>query len=273
MDKVVIALLLAISAFGQSYNPPSGGGSSGAASVTNSDGTLTISPTTGNVVSSLNLANANTWTAAQSYTAQMIHSMAGAASTSPLYLTGAPYSAGNATTNFPLLYMNTSGANAVTTFSTSGTMLGINTLSSFSGYFIDVYKNATEVFHISNSGGVISSGGGSFGGTMTAASFTATGTLPSITNNTGTVAFANTSPNYGAVLQAGELVSSTSGTVNFTLTFGTAANHRWVCFFEDETTRADTIGSVQSTAPTQQNLTITGTTVSGDIISYFCWPH
>ena len=36
-------------------------------SVTNSDSTLTISPTTGAVVASLNLAHANTWTATQTY--------------------------------------------------------------------------------------------------------------------------------------------------------------------------------------------------------------
>jgi hypothetical protein len=45
--------------------------SSGAAgsvtSVTNSDGTLTISPTTGAVVASLALGNANTWTGAQTF--------------------------------------------------------------------------------------------------------------------------------------------------------------------------------------------------------------
>jgi len=40
-------------------------GSFGVSSVTNSDGTLNISPTTVDVVASLNLANANTWTAAQ----------------------------------------------------------------------------------------------------------------------------------------------------------------------------------------------------------------
>lgn len=44
-----------------------GGGGGGVSSVTNSDGTLTISPTTGAVVASLNLGNANTWTAAQSF--------------------------------------------------------------------------------------------------------------------------------------------------------------------------------------------------------------
>src|SRR3984885_502558 len=41
---------------------------SGPASVANSDGTLTISPTTGAVVASLALGHANTWTAAQTFT-------------------------------------------------------------------------------------------------------------------------------------------------------------------------------------------------------------
>jgi hypothetical protein len=44
-----------------------GGSSGGVSSVTNSDGTLTISPTTGPVVASLNLAKANTWTNTQTF--------------------------------------------------------------------------------------------------------------------------------------------------------------------------------------------------------------
>jgi len=39
----------------------------GVSSITNADGTLTISPTTGDVVASLNLGNANTWTALQTF--------------------------------------------------------------------------------------------------------------------------------------------------------------------------------------------------------------
>lgn len=50
-------------------------------SVSNSDGTLTISPTTGAVVASLNLANANTWTAKQTFRAGTA-----SAATAPLYL-------------------------------------------------------------------------------------------------------------------------------------------------------------------------------------------
>lgn len=44
-----------------------GSGSGGVTSVSNSDSTLTISPTTGAVVASLALGHANTWTAAQSH--------------------------------------------------------------------------------------------------------------------------------------------------------------------------------------------------------------
>lgn len=47
---------------------PCGSGGGGAvSSVSNSDGTLTISPTTGAVVGSINHAHANTWTAAQTF--------------------------------------------------------------------------------------------------------------------------------------------------------------------------------------------------------------
>ncbi len=47
------------------YTTPAGGG--GVTSVSNSDSTLTISPTSGAVVASLNLGNANTWTALQTF--------------------------------------------------------------------------------------------------------------------------------------------------------------------------------------------------------------
>lgn len=45
----------------------SSGSGGGASSVSNVDGTLTISPTTGAVVASLNLGHANTWTATQTF--------------------------------------------------------------------------------------------------------------------------------------------------------------------------------------------------------------
>ena len=48
-------------------SPCGSGGGGNVTSVTNNDGTLTISPTTGAVVASLNLGNANTWTATQTF--------------------------------------------------------------------------------------------------------------------------------------------------------------------------------------------------------------
>lgn len=50
------------------WNPPSSG-SGAVTSVSNSNGTLTISPTTGAVVASLNVSHANTWTAIQTFNA------------------------------------------------------------------------------------------------------------------------------------------------------------------------------------------------------------
>ena len=44
-------------------------GTFGVASISNTDGTLTILPTTGNVTASLNLSHANTWTGAQTFNA------------------------------------------------------------------------------------------------------------------------------------------------------------------------------------------------------------
>lgn len=53
---------------GTTWTPQAGGGGGGGAvsSVSNSNSTLTISPTTGAVVASLNLSRANTWLADQS---------------------------------------------------------------------------------------------------------------------------------------------------------------------------------------------------------------
>ena len=61
-----LPLLFPLSAFGPIGGNGNGGGSGGAvSSVSNSDGTLTVSPTTGDVVASLNLGHANIFTAGQ----------------------------------------------------------------------------------------------------------------------------------------------------------------------------------------------------------------
>jgi hypothetical protein len=99
-----------------------------------------------------------------------------AASTSALTITGAPYTAGTATTNFPNLYLN-DGA-APTTFSTAGTEIGINAPSGFTGNLLDAHINgAGSVFSVS------STGAGTFG----AAGGTPTISLLGSTSGTATI--------------------------------------------------------------------------------------
>lgn len=59
---------ITVGSSGLTYVEVSGGGAS-VTSVANSDSTLTISPTTGNVVASLNLAHTNTWSVLQNFAA------------------------------------------------------------------------------------------------------------------------------------------------------------------------------------------------------------
>lgn len=78
---------------------PSGGGT-GISSVSNSDGTLTISPTTGAVVASLNLGNANTWTGLQT----ILQAGIGAVSTDGLVLSNTTAAAAGAQQWSPRLH-------------------------------------------------------------------------------------------------------------------------------------------------------------------------
>lgn len=70
---------------------PCGSGSGAVNSISNSDGTLTISPTTGVVVASLTLSHANAWSAIQSFSAGI--NLSG--TTSPLQLAGSAGTSGN----------------------------------------------------------------------------------------------------------------------------------------------------------------------------------
>ena len=78
-------------------------------------------------------------------------SYTGTASQSALYATGAPYTGGTATTNFPLVYIN--DGTGPTTFSTAGTEFGINTPNAFTGNLIDAHVNGgVSVFNVTYTG-------------------------------------------------------------------------------------------------------------------------
>ncbi len=105
-------------------------GSGAVDSVSNSDGTLTISPTTGNVIASLNLGNANTWTAVQSFPASGVKILEGGSSPT-LYGIFAvdDLSSSNKTYTFPdasgTVALGTGSANQVAYWSNTNTLSGI----------------------------------------------------------------------------------------------------------------------------------------------------
>lgn len=184
------------------------GGSGAVTSVTNSDGTLTVSPTTGAVVASLNLAANNIWTAN------------GAASTSGIMLNGTWYAAGTGTTNFPYSYINCNGSTQPTTWSTAGTGFGINACNGFTGNFLDFHVNGVgSNFSVAFNGGLTASTG-SFSGNVSTANgqFFQWGNRSRITSPAdGQVKFLNNAQTAVAELQFGEILGqSAAPTVSVT---------------------------------------------------------
>lgn len=108
-----------------------GSGGGAVSSVVNSDGTITISPTTGSVVASLNLSAENTWT------------VNGAASLAGVKYAGTMFTGGSGTTTFPYMLID-NGGTAVTSWSTGGTVIGINAASGFTGPLIDMHVNGAS---------------------------------------------------------------------------------------------------------------------------------
>ena len=93
----------------------------------------------------------NTWTAAN------IYSVAGAASTPGLSVTGVPF-AGTGTTSFPQLYVNSNTATASTTMTVGGTGLGVNVHSTNSPDLINLMVDGMSKFKIVNGGGITTAG-------------------------------------------------------------------------------------------------------------------
>lgn len=207
------------------------------------------------------LAHTNT---TNTFTAAQTNSTAGAASASAENITGAPFTGGSATTTFPLVYFN-DGA-AVATFSTSGTYLGMNAPSGFAGNYLDFHLNGgPSVFSVSSSGTVSAAGSFFAGSTSVIAIKTNSGTTFTASGCSVSTLTGNST--------SGTFASGTSGSCTVTVTMGgsQSAAKDWSCSVRDTTTPADVI--VQSGAVSTTQATFTGTTVSGDVISFACIGH
>ena len=104
-----------------------------------------------------------------SATGQLLDSAAGALSSGngpAVSITGAPVTSGTGTTTVPLIYANS--GTAPTTWSTSGTVLGINGPSGFAGNYLDFHLNGgATVFSVSSAGIIFVNPAGNGGGINT----------------------------------------------------------------------------------------------------------
>lgn len=88
-------------------------------------------------------------------TGALVNSANGAASTPPLKLNGTAFTGGSGTTTKPSLLIEPTGTTS-TGWNTSGTMLGVNSPSGFSGTALSIQKNGVESVNIRHDGWVVS---------------------------------------------------------------------------------------------------------------------
>ncbi len=81
------------------------------------------------------------------------------ASTPSMLLSGTGFSGGTSTTTKPTLLIEPTGTTS-TGWSTSGTKLGVNAESGFTGNLLDLHINGSSLFKVDNSGTSYASGGG-----------------------------------------------------------------------------------------------------------------
>lgn len=185
----------------QSITPPTGGsslttpvspanGGSGVANTGNLtwNAAQTLSFTSGQTMTfpaaSTTLAGLGT---AQTFSAANTFSVAGAASTPNLALTGATFVGGNATTNKPSFLIEPTGTTS-TGWNAAGAMLGINGASGYAGFLINAQLNGAARFSVDSTGIVTGVGGLSTAATATAGTFAWSGRSTFLTSPSNAVA-------------------------------------------------------------------------------------
>ncbi len=201
---------------------------------------------------------------------------AGAASTPGLVVSGAPYTGGTATTNWPQLFVN-SGA-AVTTFSTAGTTIGVNAPSGFVGHLLNLFVNGGSTrFRVDYLGNLFVAGtatlSSNLGLSSTAAPTVANGAGAGTTPGTPTVTGNNNAGVLTVNTGTATTASSTLATVTFNGTLGTVPQG---CSLMARNAAAALMGSsVFTTAPGATSFTVgvggTAVTASTTLVwSYLC---
>jgi hypothetical protein len=204
-------------------------------------------------------SGANAQTGAFSSAAPWTYSFSGTASTSANLFTGTPFS-GTGTTAVPLLYMN--GGTAPTTWAATGTYMGVNAVSGFTGNFIDFHLNGgASLFSVSNTGVVNSSGRiQSSSNIIAATSITVDnnggGSFLSFASNKDQIGTAGVGTN-GDIQGTITVTASTSGTTTFAAAYTTAA--RCIITPTSDPTAVGVYWVTSNTTSVTANIKVSGT--------------
>ena len=125
----------------------SGGGT--VSSVSNADGSITISPTTGAVVASMNTGNANVWSAAQTFPQNGV--ILKGTSTGNTTLTAANASSTNYTVSVPAVTTTLGGLGATQTWTAPQTFSSSAAFTGSTSSFAGIFTNAEDVATVATS--------------------------------------------------------------------------------------------------------------------------
>lgn len=145
-----------------------------------------------------------------------IYTVSGAASAPAALYNGTPFTGGSGTTTLPMFFFQPSATTNVTNWSTSGTFMGVDAPSGFSGFFLDFRLNgsSTPAFNVASNGAVTANSitssatimANQYRNTVVTVTASATPSLAS-TNGLQTITLnANATPTIGTIL-AGQRIT------------------------------------------------------------------
>jgi hypothetical protein len=201
----------------------------------------------------------------------------GAASVPAYLLSGTVLTGGTGTTNFPHVFVQPAGTTAATSWSTSGTGLGMNLATGFAGKFIDAHiAGGAALFTVNNDGSLVA---GTAAGAISV--FPVIRISNSFQFNSGKVITSATAPTIASGFGTSPSVPNNNGTAAFTINVGTggtatsgvvtmpAATAGWACNVTPNA--APQAGAEMFSVPTSTtSITITNYTSSTGVA--LAWP-
>lgn len=197
---------------------------------------------------------------AQTFTAAQTNSTASAASTPAQYYTGAIYTGGTGTTDFPHVLVQPSTATASTTWNTSGTAIGINAHTGV-GNLLDLQVDGASEFSVAASGTTTSAGSLTMGNSRNIC-WSGRGCLSSNTTGNTQLGVADAASPVAQTVTTQSVVAGTSNTagVNLTMSAGKGTGTGVGGSYVVQTAPAGGSGTSQNALATALTIDSTGLT-------------